>query len=320
MLVITLPFSIEALRWAAGRYLPGRLSDLANVSGEPTLPVPAPDPALQPETLHDRQSRVRVFGSDWLVMEALPAGMLLPRAGWTACSYFAALTALADLHATWWDHPPDPADCSWTWAHLGPEAHHMAEQARAALLQIEAAPWGSHFFTREQTRAWLIALDDPSPLLAMLQQMPQTLIAAGSMQSVVGSRQIQLTADCLLPTTYSSGHAPCPTAADWQMVGVGPAPYDLACFYSSARWWFGRLPLSLTTMRNHYLDHLNHRLGRQLDHYLFDAAFDAARAWQFLTSWPTAILERHPILLAHRHHLQTTVIGPAYASLRRCSA
>src|SRR4051794_41806777 len=103
MLVITLPFSIEALRWAAGRYLPGRLSDLANVSGEPTLPVPPPDPPLQPQTLHHRQSPVRVFGSDWLVMEALPAGMLLPPPGWTPCRYFAPPPPPAHP-------PPTPSD------------------------------------------------------------------------------------------------------------------------------------------------------------------------------------------------------------------
>jgi hypothetical protein len=227
--------------------------------------------------------------------------MLLPQASWTSGRYLTALTALADLHATWWGQPPDPADCPWAWTPLGYEVFAPAGEARAALLQIEAAPWGHRFFTPEQIRGWLHALDDPACLLDMLRQMPQTLIHGGHAP---------------LHTTTPAGGAP---LFDWQMVGVGPAPYDLACFYSLSRWRLGRVPLSLAAMRNHYLQRLNDHLGRCLDRYLFDAAFDAARAWSFLTLWPAAILDCHATLLASRHHLQATVIEPAYASLRRCA-
>jgi hypothetical protein len=302
MLVITLPFSIDALRWGAGRYLPGTHVDIEKIAGEPTLPLAAGSAGSFDQALAGRESRVRVFGSEWLVIEALPADMLLPRSSWTASRYLAALTALADLHATWWGQPPDLRDCPWAWTPLGQHGLEMAKQARAALLEIGAAPWGSKFFAPGHIRAWLRALDDPAALLGILDQMPQTLIHGGH------------------PQVHTNASTGATGQFDWQIVGVGPAPYDLACFYSASRWCLGRVPLTLTAMRDHYLQHLNDRLDRPIDRYLFDAAFDASRAWSFLTLWPAAILDRHASLLATRHHLQSTVLEPAYASLRRCSA
>src|SRR5439155_21820547 len=149
MLVVTLPFSVDALRWAFDRYLPGRPAGSEDIAGEPTLPLLANPRQMQDEELAGRGSRVKVFGSDWLVMEAVPVDMLLPRASWTTGRYLAALNALADLHATWWGRPPDPADHPWAWEALGQDVATPVEEARAALLRIEAAPWGVRFFTPE---------------------------------------------------------------------------------------------------------------------------------------------------------------------------
>src|SRR5215212_6564071 len=183
MLVLTLPFSIDAFRWAAGRYMPGRSADIEDITGEPTLPLWAAAPDARAEELAsqvgaapkgspDPPARVRVFGSDRLVMEALPVVTLLPRATWSTGHYLAALTALADLHATCWGQPPNPADYPWAWSPLGYQVPGLAEEARAALLEIEAAPWGRRFFSPEQMRAWLHALEDTRSLLDILQQMP----------------------------------------------------------------------------------------------------------------------------------------------------
>src|SRR5205823_7935688 len=85
-----------------------------------------------------------------------------------------------DLHATWWGQPPDPAAHPWAWEALGRDVASPVEEARAALLRIQAAPWGSRFFTPEQFRGWLRALDDPACLLDVLTQMPQTLLGIRS--------------------------------------------------------------------------------------------------------------------------------------------
>src|SRR5207302_291536 len=127
-------------------------------------------------------------------------------------------------------------------------------------------------------RAWLRVLDDPSCLLDILSEMPQTLVLGDYWPNNIE------------PNGGFAG----------QSLLVGPAPYDVACLYSSCRWWFGRLPLSLVEMRNHYLE----RLGQGMDRYLFDAAFDAARAWRFALLWPTVILEEHACLLGCLRHLQ----------------
>ena len=141
-------------------------------------------------------------------------------------------------------------------------------------------------------------LDCPDCLLDTLQQVPQTLIQWDSRESGV-----------------HVGRFP-----HWQTLGAGPAAHDLACFYSSARWWYGRLPMTLAEMRSYYLQQLNRHIPEPLDRYLLDASLDAARAWRFALLWPSFIADQHATLSAHLHHLQATVIEPAHASLRRCLA
>ena len=48
-----------------------------------------------------------------------------------------------------------------------------------------------------------------------------------------------------------------------------------------------------------------------------DMTIDAARAWRFAVLWPSAIVEHRAHLLARVSYLRSTVIEPAYASLRR---
>ena len=111
-----------------------------------------------------------------------------------------------------------------------------------------------------------------------------------------------------------------PAVFDWQFAGAGPSSYDLACLHATSRWWFGTLPLSLAEMRNHYLSHLNSLLDTHIDRALFDHSLDAARAWRFATFWPHVVLQYTTHLRARRHHLQTTTLAPAIASLKRCLA
>lgn len=235
-----------------------------------------------------------------LFTDTVPLHPIRPKPSWTPDHYRAALAAMADLHATWWGRPPD---YPWLDALLGHHSDRLLRRSRAALIEIEQAPWGRKFFTPEQFRAWLAALDDPSCLLDILGQMPQTLIHGG-----YGD---------YWPSNIALRSEGVP-AFEQQTIAIGPAPYDLACFCSSSRWWFGRPPISLVEMRNHYLQHLNERLDRPVDRYLFDAGIDAARAWHFAAIWPAAIREHHITLLAGLRHLQNTVIEPASASLRRC--
>ncbi len=240
------------------------------------------------------------FDNDWVLMESLPADVVWPQAMWTAEHYKSALTALADLHARWWNRPPSPTEYPWVWTPTGLHTESLISEAREALMQIEQETWGERFFPRERLRAWLRVLDEPMCLLDTLREMPQTLIHGDYWPGNIAMRP--------------EG----PSVFDWQLVGVGPAAYDLACFHSSSRWWFGRLPLSLTEMRGRYLSRLNEQLCSSVDRYIFDVGMDAARAWRFAVLWPTVILEHHTSLLAGLHHMRATAIEPAYASLRRC--
>jgi hypothetical protein len=236
---------------------------------------------------------------DWVLMEALPQEGIWPRAFWTAEHYRMALAALAEMHARWWDRPPSADDYPWVWMPTGAHTRELLEDARAALLEIEAAEWREKFFTREMLRAWMGVVDDPSGLLDILSGVPQTLIHGDYWPGNIAMRP--------------DG----PAVFDWQQVGVGPAAYDLACFHASSRWWFGRLPLTLIEMRSHYMACLSERLGYHVDRYIFDMGMDAARAWRFAVLWPGAIVEHRSHLLARLTYMRSTVIEPAYASLRR---
>jgi hypothetical protein len=237
--------------------------------------------------------------TDWVLMEALPPEMVWPQAAWGAEQYRAALGTLAHMHAEWWGRPPDPQKYPWIWMPMGGHTTQLVSEARAALLEIEQASWGEKFLPADRLRAWLQVLDNPASLLNIADEMPQTLIHGDYWPGNIAIRQ--------------DG----PAVFDWQLVGVGPASYDVACFHSSSRWWFGRLPLSLVEMRTHYLNCLNEHLGHRVDRYAFDMGMDAARAWRFAVLWPTVIVENHVHLLARINFMRATAIEPAYASLRR---
>lgn len=273
---------------------PRMLLTADDIVGEPTAPLVVDASPSMAQTWDNTG-----FDNDWVLMEALPSDVVWPQSSWTVEHYQAALTALADLHARWWDCPPNAAEYPWVWTPTGRHTDDLICEAREALLLIGQEPWGEQFFPPERLQAWLRVLDNPACLLDTLTSMPQTLIHGDYWPGNIAMRQ--------------DG----PAVFDWQLVGVGPAPYDLACFHSSSRWWFGRLPLSLTEMRSRYLARLNERLGHSVDRYIFDAGMDAARAWRFAVLWPTVIWENHTNLLAGLHHMRATAIEPAYASLRR---
>jgi hypothetical protein len=281
---------------------PRMLLSADDVVGEPTRRLVVDSSGA----LHTGEggSRGHVETGDWILMEALPSEVMWPRASWASEHYRSALDALADLHAAWWGRPPSATDYPWVWSPTGTHIASLIEESRLALREIERAAWGPKFLTPERLRAWLGVLDDPSPLLDTLAAMPQTLIHGDYWPGNIAVRK--------------DG----PTVFDWQLVGVGPAPYDLASFHSLSRWWFGRVPLSLTEMRAHYLARLNERLpeSQRMDRYALDLGMDAARAWRFAILWPPAIVEHQIALSGAGHRLQNAIIEPACASLRRITA
>ncbi|MEO8287897.1 MAG: aminoglycoside phosphotransferase family protein [Chloroflexota bacterium] len=275
-------------------HTPRLLMTADDITGEPTMPL-----VVGASSGIAKGWEQRTGDRDWVLMEALPQEGMWPRAFWTAEHYRAALSALAEMHAKWWEHPPSTKDYPWVWMPTGAHTQALLEDARAAMLEIESAPWREKFFSVDELRAWRDVLDDPACLLDILSGIPQTLIHGDYWPGNIAMKP--------------DG----PAVFDWQQVGVGPAAYDLACFHSSSRWWFGRLPISLVEMRNHYLACLNEHLGYRVDRYIFDMGMDAARAWRFAVLWPTTIVEQRPHLLARLNYMRTTVIEPAYTSLRR---
>lgn len=268
-----------------------------DILGEPTAPL-----VLDASSALAHSWDATPGGQDWVLIEAMPPEGVWPHTQWTATHYHLALEALAEVHAQWWDRPPDLEKYPWVWMPVGVHTGRLVEEARAALVEIGCAPWGKRFFPEDNLDSWFRLLDNPADLLDILTDMPQTLIHGDYWPGNIAMR----------------GEGKRPAVFDWQYVGVGPAAYDLSCFHATSRWWFGRLPLSLVEMRNHYLACLREKLGYKVDRYVFDLGLDAARAWRFATFWPLAILEHHTALLARINYLRATVIEPAAASLRRC--
>jgi hypothetical protein len=248
-------------------------------------------------------------GSDWVLIEALAQEGVWPQTQWNKQNYADALITLARLHAHHWANPPELSIHPWIWQPAGLHAHAAALQARHALLEIESAQWGSRFFTPEELREWLALLDNPDALLDILNSSPQTLIHGDYWPGNIAVKS---------PAHDAHGNGM--AVFDWQFVGRGPAVYDLSCFHSTSRWWFGRLPYSLGEMRSLYLQELNSLLGYKVNGALSTEGLDAARAWRFATFWPSIILHYSPFLLARCSYLHSMVLEPALASLRRCMA
>jgi len=211
---------------------------------------------------------------------------------WSKGHYLAALYHMADQHAEWWNLSGEDLP----WAPL-PTVYDpdQAAHAKEALLKIERAPWAGRLLGSGRAGALLAFLDDPAPALDLLLAAPRTLIAGDQGFALEDGYPVDIEAQ----------------------VCAGPAAYDLAGFYSSARWLGGSAPLTLTQSRNHYLERLAGLLPVSFDRGLFDMTFDAALAWRFAVLWPPRILEQSTALLAQEHFFQATVLEPALASMQR---
>jgi len=195
---------------------------------------------------------------------------------------------MASLHACWWQRP-ETAEGPWLPLPAIYDPEPSICGSRGALLSIEGQPWAKNLLEPCQVRSLLRLLDDPLIVLDMLQSAPRTLIVARDFSFAEAEPQV-----C-----------------------IGPAAYDLASFYATSRWLYGRTPLGLTETRNSYLDRLNNLLDVPTDRALFDATYDAAQAWLFITGWLPLMAECPPTVLARSHLFRAAVSEPALASLRR---
>ncbi len=196
---------------------------------------------------------------------------------------------MASLHACWWERP-ETSEGPWLPLPAVYDPSPSIRASRDALLTMEGEPWACNLLGTCQVRTLLCLLDDPCFVLDILQAAPRTLIAtAGDFALARGEIQV-----C-----------------------IGPAAYDLASFYSASRWLYARTPLCLTETRNSYLDRLNCLLDVPTDRALFDATYDAAQAWLFLTNWLPLVAERPPSVLARAHLFRAAISEPALASIRR---
>lgn len=215
-------------------------------------------------------------------------GLSWPRSAWTVEQYTTSLRGMAAAHAAWWgDAHWEPLPCVY-------EPAPLVEEARAAVLRLEASGLYRAVLSPERVRLLLAVLDNPHWLVDIMYALPRTLLIAES----------------ALPDFDGDSYGPPPAYA-------GPAPYDLACFYSCSRWWFGRTPLSTVDTRNIYLDHLNSALAEPLDRCLFDIGFDAALAWRFAVAWTPRLAANPALFLARSQVTRAALVDPAFASLSR---
>jgi hypothetical protein len=207
---------------------------------------------------------------------------------WGTTPYTTALHSMASLHAGWWGKVQDDE----LWPRL-PEIYEpepIIGTTREALLAIEGEAWTERLLGEGRVSTLLSLVDEPALALDLLQCAPTTLIS---------------------PDSGTEGQE-----SD-RYVCEGPAAYDLAAFYSSTRWLYGRAPLGLAGTRNAYLIRLGSLLNEPIDHALFDITLDAARCWNFVLGWAQTLATRPPALLARAHIFRSAVAEPAFASLSR---
>jgi hypothetical protein len=208
------------------------------------------------------------------------------RLSWGTVPYVAALHGMAELHAGWWDKVQEDGPWPRLAEVYAPGA--AISNARGSLLAIESENWTQRLLGEGSVSTLLSLLDDPAPVLDLLRSAPVTLIAPGE-----GREETD------------------------RYVYAGPAAYDLASFYASSRWLYGRTPLGMVETRNAYLRSLDSLLGSRVDECLFDITLDAARCWSFALGWSEYIAARPPALMARAHLFRAAVAEPALAALRR---
>jgi hypothetical protein len=206
----------------------------------------------------------------WLLVEVLPRGR--PDRSWRLHDYHAVLEDLAALHAAFWDGRGLDKH-NWLTQPIDRNTLSLLDEGRTAWRKLhDQVPLPPDLFTRRGMRYLRTLLEDPSPVLSVLRELPRTLLHRNLW---VGN--IRLIGPGTGPLTMRRRGRR--VFFDWRLAGIGPAPLDVVILLESSDWWYGPLPAPRCTLEAHYLHSLNAHLSQPLDADLYWRALDAANLW-----------------------------------------
>jgi hypothetical protein len=237
---------------------------------------------------------------DWLVLEAIED--ISDSSDWTADGYLQAIDALVDLHDRFWALGEDLHAYPWLSRPLDSdfEVHVTAAQQAFDSIVEEGRP--KAFAAKPERMQVLQALIDHAGSLAgPLLEEPATLLHGDYWPGNIA----------ILPDEVLMVY-------DWQLAGVGPGIIDLLVFINKSVWWFGKLPLSVEEIVDHYRASLSARVGRVWSQDEWSRLWDHALMWRFLQEWVDVIaVTPEALLMTQEELLEQLWLIPVTAAVER---
>lgn len=246
----------------------------------------------------------RLFAShpdgDWLIMEMLP--LERKPESWTRDDYRLAIEQLVALHDRFWGLGIDLAAYPWLARPLGSD-YAIFTQAAATGVQKLVAKAGSNLLARDPKFIGMIQhlVENADQVAAALRAAPATLLhgdywPGNITQAVDGGFYIY----------------------DWQQASIGPGVLDLFHFVQSSRWYFPPLPITPEELISHYRARLFDAVHYSWEDSEWDALWDYALLWNFMTDWVDMLVNIPASVLQTRYQqLRSIWIDPVIAAINR---
>ena len=237
---------------------------------------------------------------DWLVLEAIED--ISDSGNWDAVAYRTAIDALVELHDHFWNLGEDLHAYPWLSRPLDAdfEVHvTAAKQAYEGIVE-EGHP---RAFSSEPARMQVLEalIENAGALAAPLLEEPATLLHGDYWPGNIA----MLPDDALM-------------VYDWQLAGVGPGIIDLLVFVNKSAWWFGKLPISIDEIIDHYRRSIAARVQREWSQEEWDILWDHALMWRFLQEWIDVIAVTPEALLTTQEQLLEQLwLKPVAEAVRR---
>jgi hypothetical protein len=204
---------------------------------------------------------------NWLIMEMLP--LERKPETWAASDYLLAIEQLVALHDRFWGLGPDLAAYPWLARPLGSD---YAINIQAATTGVRKLIDNSNLnmITRDPKLVQLIKrlVEHADQVASALRVPPATLLHGDYWPG-----NITLSVD--------GGFF----VYDWQQAAIGPGVLDLIHFVQASQWYFHPLPVTPKELTTHYRSRLADTSHQVWDDNDWDALWDYALLWNFLTNW-----------------------------------
>lgn len=244
----------------------------------------------------------RVFAShpegDWLIMEMLP--LERKPESWKSDDYRLAIQQLVALHDRFWGLGADLSAYPWLARPLSTDFAIYLQAAAGGLHKLADKSVTNALGRDPQLIATLQRLiDNAEPIATSLRAAPATLLhgdywPGNITQGVDGEFYIY----------------------DWQQASIGPGVLDLFNFIQSSQWYYAPLPIPPEELIIHYRAQIYHAVQFAWEDAEWDALWDAALLWNFMTNWVDMLVNIPASVLQTRYpQIRSLWIDPVMAAI-----